>query len=92
MKTMLDEVTRKSAAEITALKKETDCLVVEKAQLVSSRGEVEEAVDVACQHIHESTTKLDAAAKAKRLGEVIMELQIDNSLLNALVYLDTPPE
>ena len=71
MKTMQDELARKVVEEITALKKETDCLVIEKAQLFSSRGEVEDAVDVACQH-HESTAELDAVAKAKQLGEFIL--------------------
>ena len=46
----------------------------------------------ACQHIHERTIELDAVAKEKQLGKVIMQLQQDNIILNSLVYPDTPPE
>ena len=57
--------------EITELKKETNCLVIEKVQLFMTQGQVEEAITNAFQYIHKSTTELDAVAKAKRLGEVI---------------------
>ena len=77
--------------EITELKKETDCLVIEKVQLFTSQGQVEEAITNAFQHIHESTMELDAVTKAKRLGEFIVQLQLENSLLNAMVYPDTLP-
>ena len=46
----------------------------------------------AFQYIHESTMELDAVAKAKWHREVIAQLQLDNNLLNAMVYADTPPE
>ena len=47
------------------LKKAQDHLIIEKAQLCASVGEVEQAVDEACQHIFENTTELTAFAKAK---------------------------
>ena len=82
----------KTTKEITELKKETNRLVVEKVHLFSCRGKMEEAITDSCQYIHESIAELDAVAKAKRLREVIAQLQQDNSILNALVYLDTPPK
>ena len=55
MKMAQGELKRKVAEEITTLKKENDHLVIKKAQFLASRGEVEEVIDVAFQHIHEST-------------------------------------
>ena len=65
LKVARDELQRKATQEITKLKKAQDHLIIEKAQLCASVGEVEKAVDEACQHIFESTTKLNAVAKAK---------------------------
>ena len=63
---------KKIAEEIIDLKKKTDRLIVENAQLVATRGEVEVVVDEPYQHIYESTTELDAVTKSKQLGEVIV--------------------
>ena len=92
LKAARDELQCKATEEITELKKAQDYLIIEKAQLCASVGKVEQAVDEACQHIFENTTELTAFAKAKRLGEVISQLQDTNLLLNALVHLETPPE
>ena len=82
----------KSIDEITELKKEQDCLILEKVQLCASCSEVEKAVEEAYRHIYERTMAITAVAKAKRLGEVISQLQLTNNLLNSLVYPDMPPE
>ena len=36
--------------------------------------------------------KLTIVSKAKRLGEVIAQLQLTNNLLNSLIYPEMPPE
>ena len=92
LKKAQEELKTKTAEEITELKKETDRLVIEKDQLVSSREQVEGAITDSFQYIHENLTDLDAVAKAKRLGEVIAKILLDNNLLNAMVYPDTPPK
>ena len=83
---------QKATNKITELKKEQDHLIVEKAQLYASCSEVEKAVDEACQHIYEIMMKRTAVSKAKRLVEVIAQLQLTNNLLNSLGYPNTPPE
>ena len=45
-----------------------------------------------CQRIGEITAELDVVAKAKHSGKVVVQLQQDNNILNALVYFDTVPE
>ena len=55
----------KAAEEITELKKETDHLVIEKVQLFTIQGQVEEAIMNSFQYIHERMMELDAVAKAK---------------------------
>ena len=72
LKTTQVDLKKKTTVEITELKKETGLLFIKKPQLFSSRGEVEEAIAKAYQHIHESMAKLDIVAKAKRLREVIV--------------------
>ena len=74
------------------MKKAQNHLIIEKAQFCASVGEVEQAIDEACQHIFDNTTELTAVSKAKRLGETIVKLQDTNLLLNALVHPETPPE
>ena len=61
----------KAADEITELKKVQDRLIFEKA--------VKQAVDEAYQCIYESKMELTIVAKAKRLGEVISQLQLTNN-------------
>ena len=62
----------KTIEEITELKKETDWIVIEKGHLFSNWVEVQDAIADACQHICESTVKLDVIVKDERLGEFIM--------------------
>ena len=66
------ELMRITAEEIINLKKQTDHLIFENAQLVLSRGKVEAFIDESCQHIYESMAELDAVSKAKRLGKFII--------------------
>ena len=74
MKAAQAELQHKATEEITELKKAQDRLIIEKAQLCASVGEVEEAITEACQHIFENTDDLTTFAKAKQLGEVISQL------------------
>ena len=67
-------------------KTQTDCLIVKNAQLIAGRAEVEAAFDEACQHVYENTQEIDAVAEVKRLGKVIVLLQLTNNLLNSMVY------
>ena len=87
-----DELKRKYSQDITTLKQEIDHLVIEKVQLFSRIHEFEEAIAKAYQHIHEITADLDFITKSKRLGQVIVQLQLENILLNAMVYPEIPPE
>ena len=66
-----EEMKMKTSVEITEMKKKTDRLVIEKAQIFSNQGQVEEAVTNSCQYIHEITIELDVVAKVKRIGEFI---------------------
>ena len=60
--------------EIMELKKETYRLIVEKAHIFESWIQVKEGIVDAYKHIYENTTELDAAVKARRLGEIIIQL------------------
>ena len=72
LKKAREELKTKTTEEIIELKKETDHLVIEKEQLFSSHGKVEEAVIEAYQCIPKSIMELDAIAKENRLGVVIV--------------------
>ena len=74
------------------MKKETDRLIVKKAHIFYSQVPVEEEIVDSCKNTGENTTKLDVVAKAKLLGEIIVQLQKDKNILNSLVYLDIPIE
>ena len=92
LKKAQEELKTKTIEEITELKKETNRLIVEKAHLFDSWVQVEVVVADACKHVNENTTKLDAVMRDKWLGEIIVQLQKDNNILNALFYPNTPLE
>ena len=66
--------------------------IIELAQLCASVGEVEQAIDEACQYIFESMIELTVVAKAKHLGETIVKLKDTNLMLNSLVQPMTSSE
>ena len=92
MKETQAKLQRKAVEEIIELKKAQDLLIIEKAQICASCGEVKQVVDEACQHIFRSIANITPVAKANQLGEIIVQLQDTNLLLNALVHPSTPPE
>ena len=82
----------RNGEEIMELKKEIDQLVVQKSHLFNSRVQVEEEFVNAYKYIGEKNAALDAVMKEKRIGEIIVQLQQNNNILNALVYPNTPPK
>ena len=92
MKMTQHELKKKIAEEIDDLKKQIECLIVKNTQLIMGRDKVEAGFDEACKHVYENIEELDAVAKAKQLGEVIVQLQLTNNLLNSMVYLEMAPE
>ena len=64
MKKAQEELQVKTAKDITKLNMETDCLVVEKADIFYSKVKLEAAVADACQYSLEITTELDAVARS----------------------------
>ena len=61
--------------DIMEMKKEKDRLVFEKEKLWDTRLQLEEAVLDACQHVYESTMKLNVVEKEKWLGAFIAQSQ-----------------
>ena len=87
-----EELKMKTTEEITELKKEIDHLVVEKAHLFDSWVKLEATVVDSCKHVLESTTKPDAVAREKWLGDVIVQSKSVNNILEALIHRSTPPK
>ena len=85
MKNLVEELRR--AKEKLTKNKEQEMEVLKKAH-----NELEAVIADACQHVLESTTKLDAVAKEKKLGAFIEQLQSETNILDALIHPSTPPE
>ena len=71
---MQEELKTKNAEEIIELKKETYPLIFEKDHLFDSEIQLEEAFANAYKYIYENTVELDVVTKARRLGEIIIQL------------------
>ena len=87
-----EELRSKSAKEIEKLKKDQDRLVVEKAQIWDHRVQLENVISEVCQRVSKVVVNEDAESKVQQIGTIIMQLQCDNNILNALLHLDTPLE
>ena len=65
LKEMQVEMQHKATEEITELKKVQDGLIVEKEDMCSRCGEVEQAVSKSCQHIFKNMIELTPGVRAK---------------------------
>ena len=87
-----EELKTKTVEEIIEMKKEIDHLIVENSHIFYSWIQVEEAVANTCKRACKNTVELDAFAKSRRLGEIIVQLRQDSNILNDPIYLETPLE
>ena len=83
---------KKDANEIMELKKVQDHLIIEQVQMCARCGKFKQAVSKYHQHISENTTELTPVKKAKRLEQIIVQLQDNNLMLQAMVQPMTPLE